>query len=191
MNKLAFVLVLLLCALAFGGEKMGLSNPELLTSSATEMIEKILGENWEESNSRISYFTVDTTKELVFAVAAQTGMMMGAVPVVSDFEGGILVMTTSPNQALSGSIFYSFQIEEATFGEHTTTAVTMKTNKLYYSKYLGWDTDSSEGTLYHKLAAFIFSVIFTYKKTSYEVIEGVITNPEETLENLKDFIENR
>jgi len=41
------------------------------------------------------------------------------------------------------------------------------------------------------LAAFIFSVIFTYKKTSYEVIEGVITNPEETLENLKDFIENR
>ncbi|OAA32497.1 hypothetical protein AT15_00010 [Kosmotoga arenicorallina S304] len=191
MKKVVFVIVLLLSIIAFGGEKIGSGTSELLTDSATELLEKILGENWEESNSRISYFTVDTTKELVFAVAAQTGMMMGAVPVVSDFEGGILVMTTSPNQALSGSIFYSFQIEEATFGEHTTTAVTMKTNKLYYSKYLGWDTDSSEGTLYHKLAALIFSVIFTYKKASYEVIEGVITNPEGTIEKLKDFIENQ
>lgn len=189
MRKVLILTVILLSCLAFSGEKIGLSDPEkILTSSATELIEKILGEDWANSDERISYFTIDSTKEMIFAVAAQTGLMMGMIPIVSDFEGGIIVMSTSPNQALSGTVFLAFHIEEITFGEITKTAVTMKTNKLYYSKYLGWDTDSTSGSIYHKLAAIIFSVMFQCKETSYGVIEGMMTDPEKTLESLEKLL---
>ncbi|OAA23719.1 hypothetical protein [Kosmotoga sp. DU53] len=189
MKKALIFAVILLSYLAFSGEKIGLNEPEkILTSSATELIEKILGEDWENSDERLSYFTIDSTKEVVFSVAVQTGMMMGMIPIVSDFEGGVIVMSTSPNQALSGTVFLAFHIEEITFGEITKTAVTMKTNKLYYSKYLGWETDSSTGAIYHKLAAIIFSTLFHVKETSYGVIEGMMTDPEKTLDSLKKLL---
>ncbi|HCZ05842.1 MAG TPA: hypothetical protein DHV12_01690 [Thermotogae bacterium] len=196
MKKLLLLVVALFaCVYSFAGERIGSPNvDELLSSASTEaitnMMEKILGENWLESDSRVSYFSLEASKEVIFSAAVEAGILLGAIPMVSDYEGGVIVLTTSPNQALSGSVFYTLHIEEVTFGEVSQSFVTMRTKYLYFSKYSGWNTDSSSGSIFHKLFAVTFSLLFQVKKFSYELSEAVINNPEETLKRLEDFLKN-
>lgn len=196
MKKLLLLLMVFLAGIyIFADERIGSPNvDELLSSASTEaitnMMEKILGKNWPESDRRVSYFSLEAPKEVIFSAAVETGILLGAVPIVSDYEGGVIVLTTSPNQALSGSVFYTFHVEEVTFGDVSQSFVTMRTKNLYFSKYLGWDTDSLSGAIYHKLFALTFTFLFQTKKLSYGLIEGIIINPDETLKKLEDFLKS-
>lgn len=192
-----FLLLLWLAVLpvlGVAGEKIaGKDELELPLTDATSLIEDVLGTDWATSTSRYSFFSLDVPKEQVFAAAVQTSLVMGFIPIVCDYNAGVLVVTSTPQQALSGSVFQAFLFEEAVDipNAKRTTFVTMRTKYLYFSKYLGWNTDSSTGSIYHKLGAILLAMMAKTKGFTSEVIERAVTDPETTLQQLEELLKKR
>ena len=181
--------VVVLSPILFSGELIGESDIRELPS-ATEIIISVLGEDWKNKEIKYSFFTLNVPKKEAFCAAVQMSLAIGFIPIICDLEAGVLVVTSTPQQALSGSVFQAYLFEEAPEvpGAPKATMVTMRTKYLYFSKYSGWNTDSAMGSVFHKLSAVFMASLAYSKHFSRSVAEGALTDPKETLEKLKNLI---
>lgn len=186
-RMIIFFVVLIIATTYFAGAVESLN--DYLTEPATVLIENILGTNWASSTETQSSFSIETSKEMAYNCALQAGIIMGWVPIVSDFEGGVLVLSSTPGQVLNGTIIISFTFESVSISQTPLLLMSINTNKVFYSKYFGWDYNSG-GSTYHKLTAVIFSYFITVKRASYTTYESFISDPEKTLEKLKEYVDN-
>ena len=187
MKKLLVVLLVAAPLIVLAGEAVsGEPNIETLPN-ATEIINKVLGEDWKDKEIKYSYFTLNVPKKEAFCAAVQVSLAMGFIPIICDLEAGVLVVTSTPQQALSGSIFQAYLFEEGPEvpGAPKSTMVTMRTKYLYFSRYSGWDTDSAMASPFHKLAAVFMAITAHSKHFSRSVVEGAMTDPRKTMEKLK------
>ncbi|MGC9384690.1 MAG: hypothetical protein ACP5D6_08845 [Kosmotogaceae bacterium] len=136
-RMIIFFVMLIIATTYFAGAVESLD--DYLTEPATVLIEKILGTNWASSTETQSSFTIEVSKDMAFSCALQAGTLLGWIPIVSDYEGGVLVLSSTPGQVLNGTVITSYTFENISISQTPLLSMTINTNKVFYSKYFGWD----------------------------------------------------